>query len=140
MDSAFSGVKSTLSARNILVVDDDPDVRALMALALRRKGFNVTVACDPAEARALAQPHHHFDLLVTDFQMPGMSGVELYKHLVSARPELLVLFVTGAMAELELALNELQAVPRLRKPFSVLEFLTHVRAILRTTVPDPACV
>jgi DNA-binding NtrC family response regulator len=60
----------------VLLVDDDSSVLLTLSIALQRRGHKVTVACDAQQA--LSQlARSHFDFLVTDIRMPGMSGLEL---------------------------------------------------------------
>src|SRR5690242_8758674 len=67
----------------ILAVDDDPDLRDLVALALRAGRHEVLTAADGPTALALASARPP-DLVVTDYQMPGMTGVELAERLPAA--------------------------------------------------------
>ena len=60
----------------VLLVDDDSSVLLTLSIALRRRGHEISVACDAQQAlNQLAR--HKFDFLVTDIRMPGMSGLEL---------------------------------------------------------------
>lgn len=69
---------------DVLLVDDDSSILLTLSIALRRRGHQVTVACDAQQAlNNLAR--HHFDFLVTDIRMPGMSGLELARR-VAATP------------------------------------------------------
>jgi CheY-like chemotaxis protein len=84
------------NAQTIVVVDDQDDVRSLMALMLRRKGYSVIDAPGGAEAIRMIESHHgKVDLLVTDVMMPGIGGRELYEYLSERHPEMKVLFVSG---------------------------------------------
>jgi CheY-like chemotaxis protein len=66
----------------ILVVDDDPSVLNLEAIRLRRLGYNATLFSNPREALAAATAEPGvFDLLVTDYHMPDMTGLELVDRL-----------------------------------------------------------
>lgn len=63
----------------VLLVDDDSSVLLTLSIALRRRGHDITVACDAQQA--LHQlTRHHYDFLVTDIRMPGMSGLELARR------------------------------------------------------------
>jgi CheY-like chemotaxis protein len=78
----------------ILVVDDDPQVLAVVPAILRQPGYIVLTASDGYEAiRILAD--RHIDLLVTDIRMPGLSGAELATQARVMRPTLHVMFITG---------------------------------------------
>jgi CheY-like chemotaxis protein len=61
---------------DILLVDDNGNVLLTLAIALRRLGHIVTVSSDSKQALAHLQ-NHHFDFLVSDVRMPGLSGIEL---------------------------------------------------------------
>jgi CheY-like chemotaxis protein len=61
---------------DILLVDDNGSVLLTLAIALRRRGHSVTVASEGRSALHELQTHH-FDFLVSDVRMPGMSGIEL---------------------------------------------------------------
>jgi PAS domain S-box-containing protein len=86
--------------RRVLVVDDEPVVRAFMEDALRLYGHAVT-AVDSAEAAlaALAANPGAFDVVLTDQTMPEMSGAELAERLRALAPELPVILVSGLMLE-----------------------------------------
>jgi CheY-like chemotaxis protein len=78
----------------ILVVDDDPQVLAVVPAILRQPGYTVLTASDGYEAtRVLAD--RHIDLLVTDIRMPGLSGTELATQAKVMRPTLRIIFITG---------------------------------------------
>src|SRR5581483_2059272 len=80
----------------ILLVEDEAAVRAIAATALRRQGFTVFEAEKPSDACALFEGRAAgVDLLLTDVVMPEMSGPALAQRLISARPDLRVLFMSG---------------------------------------------
>jgi signal transduction histidine kinase/CheY-like chemotaxis protein len=83
--------------RSVLVVDDEEAVRRVAARTLRREGYRVFEAGDADEALMLVSRDPSVaDLLVTDVVMPGLSGVELASCIVAARPDVRVLFSSGA--------------------------------------------
>jgi two-component system cell cycle sensor histidine kinase/response regulator CckA len=97
-DMAFS--THAPNAQTIVVVDDQDDVRSLMALMLRRKGYSVIDAAGGADAIRMIESHKgKVDLLVTDVVMPGIGGRELYEYLSERHPEMKVLFVSGYTAD-----------------------------------------
>lgn len=80
------------------MVEDNPQVREILALMLQAYGYDVLEAAGPDDAiRLFAE--NSVDLLMTDIGMPKMNGVELANRLRAARPGLRVLFVSGYSAE-----------------------------------------
>jgi len=81
-------------AATILVVDDDEVMRDLLSRMLGRAGYAVETAADGC--KALERFHEHaIDAVVTDMAMPRMGGLELTRALLSERPELPIIAVTG---------------------------------------------
>ncbi len=121
----------------VLVVDDEAPIANVVALKLRNAGMQVTVALDGEEAleRALADPP---DFMITDLQMPGMSGVELCARLVEAlQGGVPTILLTGKGFEVDRkSLAHLPIRHIMTKPFSPKELLTQVReALSQPTVP-----
>jgi len=117
----------------ILVADDETSIRGLMSLVLARSGYEVDAAEDGAIAWAALQAEP-YDLLITDHNMPNVTGVELVKNLRSARMALPVVMVTGTMPSHELAQNpSLQIAATLEKPFAIADLLDTVENVLRAT-------
>lgn len=112
--------------RIILVVDDEPGVRAVTAGFLRRAGYAVLESSSGMDALEAVQQHADIALVVMDVKMPGMNGGEAARHIHTRRPELPVLFVTG-YADFGL-LPEGVAV--LHKPYTRDALLGDVRAML----------
>ncbi len=80
----------------ILVVDDEISLRRLLEMALTRKGYHVTSAGNGIEAIDLiSYPAHSFDAVLLDLNMPGATGLEVFKVLKAARPDLPVLVLSG---------------------------------------------
>jgi len=80
----------------ILVVEDQPDVRGFACRSLDAYGYRVLEAADAEEALKLAAAlEEPIDVLLTDVVMPGMNGVELSRRLLSLRPGVKVIFVSG---------------------------------------------
>jgi two-component system response regulator HydG len=78
----------------ILVVDDDVDTASIFRDALRERGFAADYVTSAEECLAWVRSHR-VDLVVTDFQMPGMNGVELVTQLRESDPDLLSIVITG---------------------------------------------
>jgi two-component system chemotaxis response regulator CheY len=80
---------------NILVADDDPTCRKIVALRLRKLGdIKVAEAADGNEAWTMLK-HSHFDGLIVDWQMPGHSGLEIVREIRKAGVAMPLLMVTG---------------------------------------------
>jgi PAS domain S-box-containing protein len=83
-------------SETILLVEDEPQVRAVARRILERNGYHVLAPESVEDAERLSSEHPRgIDLLVTDVVMPRISGVELAKRLLRRRPQLRVLFVSG---------------------------------------------
>src|SRR3712207_5406446 len=108
----------------IVVADDDDDVRTVTERMLRRAGHAVIPVCDGAEA-LLAVREHRPQLVVSDIDMPRMSGVGLGQALRAdpATPQLAVLLVSGSVAPGDTRPADAQATAFLRKPFTREELL-----------------
>jgi CheY-like chemotaxis protein len=122
----------TRASETILLVEDEVSVRRLVERVLRPLGYTVLVASSGMEALALAEDHVGvIDLLLTDLVLPGMDGCELTKRLVSARPKLKVMYMSGYSAEVGLRLGTDGAPAAfIEKPFTLAEFLRRVRGVL----------
>jgi DNA-binding response OmpR family regulator len=119
------------SGKRILIVDDDADMRLLLAEYFRRLGFAVDEreSGDAALEPALAK---QFDCLILDVSMPGMSGLELLKKIRERGVQTVALFLTAhdALAD-KVAGFEAGADDYLAKPFSPRELEYRVEALLR---------
>jgi CheY-like chemotaxis protein len=115
----------------ILLVDDESSIRYLMTTVLVHSGYHVDAVEDGLVAwKALqAKP---YDLLITDHNMPNITGVELVRSLRSARMALPVVMVTGTVPAHELAQNpSLQLAAVLKKPIAIDQLLDTVENVLR---------
>ncbi len=84
-------------ALRILVVEDDPGVREVLTLMLASLGHITLEAASPREALARLGAGEAVDLVLTDLNMPGMSGWELARAIKARRPRLRVALITGAL-------------------------------------------
>lgn len=80
---------------SVLVVDDEPAIRSLLAASLRRDGYYVAEAADGQEAINVLEAAGRVDVVVTDVRMPHMDGLTLADTLRAAQPDLNVIFVSG---------------------------------------------
>jgi two-component system, NtrC family, response regulator AtoC len=91
----------------ILLVDDDEDTRTLLEESIRRRGFDVHAVASAQECLAWVRDHD-IDIVVTDFQMPGGSGIELCEQLRERHPHLLAIMLTG-MGTYDTAISAVRA-------------------------------
>ncbi len=125
---------------DILVVDDDARLRALLQRFLTEQGHRVAVAADATEARG-AIDAMAFDLLVLDVMMPGETGLQLAEHLRRDGHDTPILMLTArGDPDDRVAGFEHGADDYLAKPFDPRELALRIRTILRraATPPPPA--
>jgi CheY-like chemotaxis protein len=117
--------------KRVLVVEDDDDVRTLISLILRETGYNVYEACDGLEAID-ALKKRRYDVLLTDYHMPKMDGLELLDLTRAMWPELPVILATSDVLLTEQTPNSLlePAYAILEKPFVRAELLTLIRSAI----------
>jgi DNA-binding response OmpR family regulator len=114
----------------ILLVDDEDSIQKLLAYPLEREGYRVLQARDGVEA--LEQfASERVDLVVLDIMLPKLDGLEVCKRL-RAESEVPIIMLTARDDELDKVLGlELGADDYITKPFSIREFRSRVRALLR---------
>jgi len=120
------GWENKVSRRRILVVDDDDDIRRFNAEALTGSGYHVEAAVDGAEGWE-ALNANRYDLLITDNNMPKLTGIELIKKLNAARMPVPVILASGVSHTEE---SELRLAAVLPKPFTLEELLGTVKKVL----------
>ncbi|MBN2137289.1 MAG: response regulator [Sedimentisphaerales bacterium] len=121
-----------MAERRVLVVDDEIHIVHVVAIKLRNNGYEVITADNGAEALELAQQERP-DIIVTDFQMPIMTGLELVKELRKdqiTKDIPVILLTARSFAISKEQQEELQISTCLSKPFSPRELLGHVEDIL----------
>jgi len=133
MKNEISPCNGKRPAHRILVVDDDPDIRQLNTKVLIQSGYHVDAAEDGAAGWEAIQLNS-YDLLVTDNNMPKVSGVELLMKLRAARVFLPVIMATATLPKKDLTRYPwLQPAVTLSKPYTVDEFLGTVKEVLHAT-------
>lgn len=132
--SAIAGVAPiTGGHESVLVVEDEPNLRAMVCLALTRGGYRVREAAHGPEAlRKWEEEGGNFDLLLADFLMPeGLTGVQLAAQLIRAKAGLKVVIMTGyAPGSPTLSSPWPSGTVRLNKPFDAIKLLQAVRDCL----------
>jgi two-component system, chemotaxis family, chemotaxis protein CheY len=120
-----------LSPSMILLVDDDPDIRALTRTFLEHEGYSVFTSGDAERATQIFHSVPKIDLLVTDLYMPGRSGMELGLELKTERQDLPVLLISGGLVESEqMTKMQEEGWSFLAKPFRLPDLLAMVHRIL----------
>ncbi len=115
----------------ILVVEDEPRVRATTVEALRELGYTICEAADGAAALQLLEERNDVVLLFTDVVMPGMTGRELADQVLKTRPDMKILYTTGYTRNAIVHGGRLDPdVDLLPKPFTTAELARKVRAVL----------
>ncbi|HYM21366.1 MAG TPA: response regulator [Candidatus Kapabacteria bacterium] len=122
-------------AKTVLIVDDEKDIRDLLAYNLSKEGFAVLTAGDGNEALDTLGKHKA-DLVVLDIMMPGLDGYEVCKQIraTEAWKSLPVIFLTARSAEVDQIVGlELGADDYIQKPVSPRVLVARVKSILRRT-------
>jgi two-component system NtrC family sensor kinase len=120
--------------KTILVVDDEPEIAAILVEALERDGYQAETAENGADALRRLE-RQSYDLVMSDTKMPVMDGIELYREMERRFPALQrrIIFVTGDVLNAEKQrLLESTGVPVLTKPFD----LSEVRRVVRRRLVD----
>jgi PAS domain S-box-containing protein len=129
--TAEQGAAASLERRVVLVAEDDPPVRRLIAESLRREGAVVLEAADGEQARAIVEHHDGaIDILLTDLQMPRMGGTELARWLAFQRPGARVLFMSGYAPPQSVTAGQFGPQTFIQKPFTRVELLKRLQALL----------
>ena len=119
-----------VARRVILLVDDSDIIRGLYSEILERAGYEVVQACDGDEALDLAREMRDLDLVVTDFEMPEMNGMEVAQWFERHRPDVPVLMISASQKHLD---SVEKAMPSLKCHFKTsypTEFLAVIAGLL----------
>ncbi len=126
--------------RSILIVEDDREIRDLLAHYLRKEGFCPAVAPDGETGLSRARAGRP-DLVLLDILLPGMDGLEVLRRLragaETARIPVIVLTAKGDETDRVVGL-ELGADDYIPKPFSPREVVARIKAVFRRSAPEPA--
>jgi two-component system KDP operon response regulator KdpE len=119
--------------RNILLVDDEPQITRMLRTTLTSRGYNVRSAGDGDEALEVMREWVP-DLLITDLSMPNMAGIELCRRVrAKSQMPIIVLSVRGE-DKMKVEALDAGADDYVTKPFSMTELLARVRAGLRRAI------
>ena len=118
--------------KEIMVVDDEAGIRALLSDALIQKGYSVTLAKNGKDSLKQLKKHR-FDLLITDINMPQLNGLELIRVMKKKGRKEKVILISGEPVDDTLLNNESMPVfAQLKKPFGMNQFLDTVISALET--------
>lgn len=116
----------------ILVVDDEESIREFLEIMLKKEGFEVTCAEDGAKAKDILAKKS-FDMVISDLQMPNMTGIELLKHVKESYPDLVFMLITAfGTTESAVEAMKMGAYDYLTKPFKIDEVRLNIHNALRT--------
>jgi len=126
----MSEIKISGIVRHLLIVDDDVDNLELFTLILQNYHFNVDAYSDPLQA-FLEFKANCYDLIILDYFMPVLNGMELYKRIKEIDKRARVIFLTASFVELY---ANKEALETIRKPIRMGEFLQHIKSALTPQV------
>ena len=113
------------TSRSVLLVDDDKAVRTVLAEQLRELGFKVDEVADGRSAIDRLKGNGEYDVLLTDFAMPGMNGLDTIRTAVEQRPTIRALLMTG-YADEDAVADARSKVPVIRKPINLEELVREI--------------
>ena len=118
--------------KEIMIVDDEAGIRALLSDALIQEGYSVTLAENGKDSLKQLR-NHRFDLLITDVNMPQLSGLELIKMMKKkGRKEKVILISGEPVDDAFLSEDSMPVFAHLKKPFRMNQFLDTVISALET--------
>jgi len=116
----------------ILVVDDEESIREFLEIMLKKEGYEVTIAEDGLKAKEVLAKKS-FDMVISDMQMPNMTGIELLKHVKESYPDVVFMMIT-AFGTTETAVDAMKmgAYDYVTKPFKIDEVRMNIANALRS--------
>jgi two-component system response regulator PilR (NtrC family) len=116
----------------ILVVDDEESIREFLEIMLKKEGYEVTIAEDGLKAKEILAKKS-FDMVISDMQMPNMTGIELLKHVKESYPDVVFMMIT-AFGTTETAVDAMKmgAYDYVTKPFKIDEVRMNIANALRS--------
>ena len=122
-----------MKVRRILLVDDDSLVSMNTAYMLMDLGHSVLEAPSGTHALRVLETDSQFDVVITDYAMPGMTGVDLATKIKEVRPQLPIIIATGYA---ELQSNVALGFPRLSKPYTQKELAEVLQTVARAKLSE----
>jgi CheY-like chemotaxis protein len=123
-------------SETILVVEDQPELRELIAAILKKAGYEVLTACDGKEALRIREEREgKIGLILTDMIMPGMSGPALVESLLELTPGIRVLYMSGYAGDMVASDHGIDPeAPLIQKPFTSVNLTEKIREVLQGTI------
>lgn len=116
----------------ILVVDDEESIREFLEIMLKKEGYEITLAEDGQKAKDLLTKKT-FDMIISDLQMPHVTGIELLKHVKESYPETVFMLITAfGTTETAVEAMKMGAYDYLTKPFKIDEVRLNIQNALRS--------
>lgn len=116
----------------ILVVDDEESIREFLDIMLRKEGYEVTCVEDGAKAQEMLKKKS-VDMIISDLQMPNVTGIELLKHVKDNYPEILFMLITAfGTTESAVEAMKMGAYDYITKPFKIDEVRINIANALRS--------
>ncbi len=129
--SAAATAERSATGETVLVVEDEPVVRAVILEMLDEQGYRTLEAVDGSSGLRILQGNEQIDLLVTDVGLPGINGRQLADQARETRPDLKILFITGYAESVAIADGFLQpGMEMITKPFDLDNLSRRVRAMV----------
>jgi two-component system phosphate regulon response regulator PhoB len=127
-----------MSGKNILIIEDEAAIREMVSFALSKAGFSLLEASDAAEAEAMMAEKLP-DLILLDWMLPGMSGIELARRLKRdeySRAVPIIMLTARSEEDDRVGGLEAGADDYITKPFSPRELVARIKAVLRRALPE----
>lgn len=116
----------------ILVVDDEESIREFLEIMLKKEGYEITLAEDGLRAKELLGKKS-FDMVISDLQMPGMTGIELLKYVKETSPEMVFMMITAfGTTENAVEAMKMGAYDYITKPFKIDEVRLNIFNALKS--------
>ncbi|MEO9362580.1 MAG: response regulator [Nitrososphaera sp.] len=132
--SAKTGLIDPAKSRNIMIVDDEPDIVLTYEYYLTSEGYNAEAFSDSYSAlrEFTAKPSSYYDLVILDIRMPGLNGLQLYQSLKAMNPSCKIIFISALEAAKEMVtiLSGVTMEDILKKPVDKESFSRKIHEIL----------
>ncbi len=116
----------------ILIVDDEESIREFLEIMLKKEGYEITTAVDGLNAKEILTKKS-FDMIISDMQMPNMTGIELLKHVKESYPDIVFMIITAfGTTETAVEAMKMGAYDYVTKPFKIDEVRLNIANALRS--------